>query len=131
MATDDPLRTYADQILKSSEMAANLTQNLLAFTRKQVKELRRHHVNALIQGMERLLKRLLSEDIDFKTILTDQDVTILADSSQIDQVLLNLVTNARDAMPNGGRLIIETRSVLFDDLFIIKHMGSASLDDTH
>lgn len=121
MATDDPLRTYADQILKSSEKAADLTRNLLAFTRKQVLELNPHDINAVIRGIEKLLRRLLSEDIEFKTLLTDDDVTIVSDISQIDQVLLNLVTNARDAMPNGGKLLVETGRILIDDSFIKAH----------
>jgi len=121
MAVDDPLRTYVDQILASSERAANLTQNLLAFTRKQVTELKQHNVNTIIQGIEKLLQRLLAEDIEFKTVLTDEDVTIMADVTQVDQVLLNLVTNARDAMPKGGKLVIETHPVEFDDPFVKAH----------
>ena len=121
MASDDPLRTYVDQILKSSEMAANLTQNLLTFTRKQVAELKHHNVNSVIQGIKKLLQRLLSEDIELKTVLTDQDVTIMTDITQVDQIILNLATNARDAMPNGGKLIIETDRVTFDQSFIKAH----------
>jgi PAS domain S-box-containing protein len=121
MDKDDPLRVYVDQMLKSSEIAANLTQNLLAFTRKQVAELKHHDLNALIQGMKKLLQRLLSEDIELKTVLTDQDVTIMTDITQIDQVLLNLAANARDAMPNGGKLMIETERVTFDQSFIKAH----------
>lgn len=121
MAADDPLRAYVDQILKSSEMAANLTQNLLAFTRKQVTELKHHNVNSVIQGIEKLLQRLISEEIELKIVLTDEDVTIMADFTQIDQVLLNLATNASDAMPNGGKLTIKTELVKFDDSFIKAH----------
>jgi PAS domain S-box-containing protein len=121
MATDDPLRTYADEILKSSEMAANLTLNLLAFTRQQVTELKAHDINAVIQGIGTLLQRLLSEDIELKTVLTDDDVTIMSDIGQIDQVLLNLVVNARDAMPNGGKLVVATERMTFDDSFVKAH----------
>jgi PAS domain S-box-containing protein len=121
MAVNDPLRMYVDQILKSSEMAANLTRNLLAFTRKQVTEPKQINVNSIIQGIEKLLQRLLSEDIELKTIYTDMDVTIMMDITQMNQVLLNLATNARDAMPNGGKMIIETQLVQFDDSFIQAH----------
>ncbi|MBM9512519.1 PAS domain S-box protein [Desulfogranum marinum] len=121
IAPDDPLQEYVNQILISSEKAASLTRNLLAFTRKQITERRHHNVNTVIYGIEKILKSLLSEDIEFKTSLTDEDVTIIADSIQIDQVLLNLIANARDAMPKGGNLTIETHLVNFDNLFIKTH----------
>ena len=121
MPTNDPLRAYADQILKSSEMAANLTRNLLTFTRKQVTEVKLHNINSVIQGIEKLLQRLLSEDIELTTALTDAEVTLSADVSQIDQLLLNLATNARDAMPKGGKLIIRTERIHFDNSFVKAH----------
>jgi PAS domain S-box-containing protein len=121
MATEDPLRTYVDQILKSSEMAANLTRNLLAFTRKQVTEPRQININTVIHGIEKLLQRLLSEDIELKTIFTDEDATIMMDVTQMNQVILNLATNARDAMQNGGKMMIETQRVHFDDSFVQAH----------
>ncbi|MCX5812026.1 MAG: PAS domain S-box protein [Proteobacteria bacterium] len=118
MDKDDPRRMYLEHILTSSEKAAGLTQNLLAFSRKQVIELKPYKVNTLIKAMETLLKRLLTEDIDLEVILENTDVTIMADKTQIDQVLMNLTTNARDAMPKGGRLVIETKKVKADTEFL-------------
>jgi PAS domain S-box-containing protein len=121
MDKDEPLRGYVDHILSSSEKAANLTQSLLAFSRKQVMELKPYDVNLIIKRIESLLKRLLTEDIELKTVLTGQNVTAVVDVIQMDQVLLNLATNARDAMPAGGKLVIETRPVEIDGGFVKKH----------
>jgi PAS domain S-box-containing protein len=118
---DDPLRVYVDQVLASSEKAANLTQSLLAFSRKQVIELKPNTVNIIIKGIEKLLQRLLPEDIDLKVIPAGTDSTIMADTTQMDQVLINLATNARDAMPRGGTLTIETRVTEINHAFIISH----------
>lgn len=121
MDEDDKGRLYADQILASSQKAANLTQGLLAFSRKQVIELKPHDVNSIINGVTKLLKRLLTEDIDFKVTLADQQIVILCDVSRFDQVLINLAANARDAMPSGGWLGITAKEVLLDDSFIRAH----------
>ncbi|MFH0977163.1 MAG: PAS domain S-box protein [Spirochaetota bacterium] len=111
------LHSYADLILSSSEKAANLTKGLLAFSRKQPMNLRPLKLNEHIKGTEKILKRLLTEDIVFKKILTKENTTIIGDTTQIDQILFNLVTNARDAMPKGGKLIIETALAVFDKEF--------------
>jgi two-component system cell cycle sensor histidine kinase/response regulator CckA len=118
MADTDPLRTYVAHILSSSEKAANLTRNLLTFSRKQIVELKLVNVGQIVKGMERLLKSLLTEDIELKIILSDPDLAIMADMSQIEQILLNLASNANDAMPRGGTLTIETKEVGRDDIFI-------------
>ncbi len=118
---DDPLRVYVDQILTSSEKAANLTQSLLAFSRKQVMEFKPHSIRNIIDGMGKLLKRLLTEDIELKVIFTGEDVTVMADITQMDQVLINLATNARDVMPRGGTLTIETKVVEMDNAFTMGH----------
>ncbi len=118
---DNPLRVYVDQIIASSEKAANLIQSLLAFSRKQVIELRPYKVRTIITGIEKLLKRLLTEDIELKVTLSDKKSTIMADITQMDQVLMNLATNARDAMPGGGRLTIEATEVELDEAFIAAH----------
>ena len=104
---DDPLMFYVSQILASSERAASLIQSLLTFSRKHVMELKPHDINKIIRGAETLLRRLLAEDIELSVKLSDRAVTVMADGSQIEQVLLNLCTNARDAMPTGGQLKIE------------------------
>jgi PAS domain S-box-containing protein len=120
MDGNDPLRIYVDQILASTGKAANLTQSLLTFGRKQVIELRPHKVSTLLRDVEKLLGRLLPEDIGFKASL-GADATIMADMTQIAQVLMNLATNARDAMPRGGDLRIETACVEIDGEFRRAH----------
>jgi len=115
---DDPCRTYLDQILSASHKATRLTQSLLTFGRKQPIELKPLGVNSIIGGVEKLLKRLLTEDIDLRIRFTDPDPTVMADSTNMDQVLINLATNARDAMPKGGALSIETEVFLMDSQFI-------------
>lgn len=115
------LRAYVEQILTSSERAANLTQSLLAFGRKQVIDPRQIELNQIVRSVERLLSRLISEDIEVKIELADGDLTVLADVAQIEQVLMNLATNARDAMPEGGKLIIRTGTLDLDNKFIKAH----------
>ncbi|SHO47972.1 PAS domain S-box-containing protein [Desulfopila aestuarii DSM 18488] len=106
---EDPiLNNYVEQILTSSEKAAHLTKSLLAFSRKQIINPRPVNLNEVVSGVEKLLMRVIGEDIEFKTILADRDLVVMADSGQMEQILLNLATNARDAMDDGGRLIIET-----------------------
>ncbi len=117
----DPNRVYIDPILESSHKASILTQSLLAFSRKQVIELKPRKLNEIVQGVEKLLRRLLTEDIEFSVSLTSPDITVKADETQIDQVLMNLAANARDAMPKGGLLHIETRSVFLDEEFTKTH----------
>ncbi len=104
---------YVRQIVSSAERASNLTRGLLAFSRKTLVELKPVRVNEIIRNTERLLSRLIGEDIDFKVSLTDADPVVTADVSQIEQVLMNLVTNARDAMPSGGALSISTGTISF------------------
>jgi PAS domain S-box-containing protein len=120
MEKDDPLRVYVDPIISCIGKATSLTQSLLVFSRKQVMELKPQQVNPLIKNMEKLLRRLLPEDIEFDMAL-GEDTTILADTTQIDQVLINLVTNARDAMPKGGALRIEMGKATIDEEFKLLH----------
>ncbi len=121
MKEEDPLSYNVDQILASVERGAGLTQSLLAFSRKQVMNPKPANLNKVIESVYKLLKRLVSEDIELKTVLAKEDVTIMADSGQIEQVLMNLVTNARDAMPHGGTVSIETKRIELDDEFIKSH----------
>ena len=118
---DDPKKAYIDQILASSEKAAQLTQGLLAFSRKQQISLRPLDINNTIRATSKLLKTLLTEDIELKTKLSEETSIIMADASQMDQILFNLAANARDAMPQGGTLIVETKIVELDDDFIRIH----------
>jgi PAS domain S-box-containing protein len=115
------LRAYVEQILTSSERAANLTQSLLAFGRKQVIDPRQIELNQIVKSVERLLSRLISEDIEVKIELVHGELTVLADVAQIEQVLMNLATNARDAMPQGGTLTIRTDILDLDNKFVRAH----------
>jgi PAS domain S-box-containing protein len=121
MSKEDPLRHNADQILASSERAANLTRSLLTFSRKQIMNIQPVKINEIVKRVENLLLRIIGADIYIKTILTEEDLTIMADPGQIEQVLMNLATNARDAMPNGGSLTIETEIVELDEKYIKTH----------
>lgn len=116
MRQNDPIRVYVDQMVACTGKAANLTQSLLAFSRKQLMELKPCKINALVVDVEKLLRTLLPEDIVFALSL-GTDTTIMADMTQIDQVLMNLAANARDAMPKGGELRIETARIKIGDDF--------------
>lgn len=121
MQQSDPLKHYVDQILSSAEKATNLTRSLLAFSRKQPITLAPINLNDCIKGTEKLLKRLLTEDIELSISLVPEDVIVLADATQVDQILFNLATNARDAMKNGGALTIETRLFDMESRFVESH----------
>ena len=116
-----PLQSYVDQILSASQKAADLTQSLLAFSRQQTATLAPLDINNTIKVTKKLLKRLLTEDIELRTSLTQDDMIVMADKSQMDQILFNLVANARDAMPKGGKLAIETSITVIDSTFIRIH----------
>jgi CheY-like chemotaxis protein len=97
-----------DQILSSADRAAHLTKGLLAFSRKQILEIKPVEINEIVKCVEKLLLQIIGEDIDFTTRLSEGKLTVMADSGQIQQILMNLVANARDAMPDGGVLTIST-----------------------
>ncbi len=99
---DSPLSSYVAQILTSSERASQLTQSLLAFSRKQQIAMKPFSLNDAIANIQKLLTRLLTEDIELKTDLVHERLVVLGDVNQIDQIIMNLVTNARDAMPRGA-----------------------------
>ncbi|HPD61354.1 MAG TPA: ATP-binding protein, partial [Thermodesulfobacteriota bacterium] len=105
------LRSNIEQILESAQKAADLTRNLLAFSRKQLTALKPLNLNESISNLKKLLVRLIKEDIEFKVELGEDDLIVMADQGQLDQVIMNLVTNARDAMPKGGVLTIATEAV--------------------
>ncbi|MFA4827670.1 MAG: response regulator [Thermodesulfovibrionales bacterium] len=121
MRSDDPLRENVDQILVSADRAAEVTHSLLAFSRKQILNPKPIDINGMMMRFEKLLSRLIGEDIVLSANLTDKDVISMADAGQIEQVLMNLATNARDAMPRGGRLTLDTQLVELDDTFIRDH----------
>ncbi len=119
----DPLRADVESIKKAGEKAADLTRQLLAFSRQQVLAPRVVDLNGILVESERMLRRLIGEDIEFETHYARTLSRVKVDPGQVDQVLLNLVINARDAMPNGGKLTIETRDVVLDEPYTDEHLG--------
>jgi len=109
--SDDFLKQYAGQILAAAERGASLTKSLLAFSRRQDMNPEAVGLNEIIRNLQKLLERLIGEDIELTTALSDREPVIMADSGQIEQIIMNLVTNARDAMPEGGRLSIRTETI--------------------
>jgi two-component system cell cycle sensor histidine kinase/response regulator CckA len=116
-------RRHVDLIHTTADRAAGLTRQLLAFSRKQVLQPKRLDLNAVVGGMAPMLSRLIGEDIELVIAARAHAGHIRADPSQLEQVILNLVVNARDAMPNGGRLTIQTAEVTLDDAFTDRHPG--------
>lgn len=112
----DPNRPFVDQILAGTERAASLTRSLSTFSRKQMTTLTKIDINESIRSVEKLLLRIIGEDIDLRTNLAPGNPVVRADSGQIEQILMNLATNARDAMPHGGFLSIETSVIDGDAL---------------
>jgi GAF domain-containing protein/CheY-like chemotaxis protein len=119
----DPLRRHVDLIEKTAERAAGLTGQLLAFSRKQILQPAILDPNVVVAGMEKMLRRLIAENITIVPALDAGVGRVRADRGQLEQVLLNLTINARDAMPEGGRVIIETTNVELDDSYARIHAG--------
>ncbi len=122
LARDDPRRAAAQLIVSSTSRAADLTRQLLAFSRKQVLQPRVLDLNAVVGNMGELLKRLIGEDIVLATVLDPVLGRVKADPGQTEQVIMNLAINARDAMPQGGRLTIETANVELDARYAQQHL---------
>ena len=121
MGNDPSAQHNVEQILAAGEKAANLVHGLLAFSRKQIINPKPAGLNNIIRIVEKLLSRLLTEDIELRINLTDSETTIMAHPGQIDQILMNLATNARDAMPKGGVLTIETSIMEMDMEYLLMH----------
>ncbi len=118
---DDHRRHDVEEIHQAAQRAAALTQQLLAFSRRQVLQPRVINLNHLVPDVEKMLRRLIGEDILFATVLHPHLGNVRADPGQLEQVIVNLVVNARDAMPKGGRLTIETRNVVLDEAYATDH----------
>ncbi|HTU03098.1 MAG TPA: ATP-binding protein, partial [Candidatus Sulfotelmatobacter sp.] len=116
-----PARDHVQEILHAGERAAALIQRLLAFSRKQVLELRPVQLNEVVAGMDKLLRRVIGEDILLTTHLAAELPIVKADPTQLEQVILNLAVNARDAMPRGGGLSLETRAEVLDATYCQHH----------
>ena len=116
----DSTHQEAKQIKSAADRAAALTRQLLAFSRQQVMQPRRVNLNDLIRSLDSILRRLIGEDIEVMNALADDLGTVKVDPGQVDQVLMNLVVNARDAMPDGGKLTIQTQNVQLDDHYARK-----------
>ncbi len=119
----DPLYQDLDQVCKAIDRASELTQQLLAFSRRQIIKPRIINLNDVVRNLEKMLRRILGEDIEFHADLDDGLGNVHADPAQIEQIIMNLVVNARDAMPEGGILTIETYNVDLDANYARTHMG--------
>jgi PAS domain S-box-containing protein len=117
----NPLRSDVEEIKKASDRATSLTRQLLAFGRKQMLTYRVVNLNTVVAGMQKMLSRLISEDIELTTRLEPDLRQVKADLGQLEQVIVNLAINARDAMPTGGRLSIETANVELNNAFKATH----------
>ena len=118
---DDPQKDRLEAINEAGRKASDLTRQLLAFSRKQVLEMRTVNLNYLISNMTKMLGRLIGENIDMKMVLNTKSVNINADAGQIEQIVMNLAINARDAMPGGGNLTIETDTIELDEEYCQLH----------
>ncbi len=121
MSKEDPNLPYLREMLDATDRAAHLTQSLLIFGGKQAAELKRLDLNELIEGMRKTLLRLVGEEVDASLRLAPEKLPVLVDGGQLERVLMNFVTNARDAMPGGGALTLETERLEVDEEFVRRH----------
>jgi hypothetical protein len=124
MPESDPNYEAVEQIMKAGERAAALTRQLLSYSRRQVRQPKLLNLNQVLGEIEPMLRRLIGEDIEFQYNLAAEIGQVNADPGQVEQVIMNLAVNARDAMPRGGRLTIETRNVELDRLYASTHTGT-------
>jgi two-component system cell cycle sensor histidine kinase/response regulator CckA len=120
----DPLLHDVQEIQKAGQRAAALTRQLLLFSRQQVAEPKVIDLNEVLLGMDKLLRRIIGEDIELSSVPPPDLGRVLADPGHIEQVIMNLVVNARDAMPKGGKLTIETANAVLDEDYVRTHLGS-------
>ena len=122
LGADHPLRPEVKEILDAGHRAAELTSQLLAFSRRQTLIPRNINLNDTIANLMKMLQRIIGEDVDVRFRASPELYLVFADAGQIDQVMMNLAVNARDAMPGGGRLVIETRNVTVDEAYCREHL---------
>ena len=120
---DKPLEEDIEEIEKAGDRAADLTRQLLAFSRRQIMELRLLDLNSLLKNLDKMLRRVIGEDVELITVMAKDLGRIKADPGQIEQIMMNLAVNARDAMPDGGRLIIETANAELDAAYAHTHVS--------
>lgn len=120
---NDPQWANLQEIEKATQRASDLTRQLLAFSRRQILDLKVLDLNTLLKDLNKMLRRIIGEDIELVTLLAGDLGRVKVDPGQIEQVVLNLAVNARDAMPSGGKLTIETANVVLDEGFAESHMG--------
>jgi two-component system, cell cycle sensor histidine kinase and response regulator CckA len=118
---ENALRGSVDEILNAGKRAAALTRQLLAFSRQQVLDPKVIDLNGAVSDMEKLLRRLIGEDVELSTQLASDPGRVKADQGQLEQVVMNLAVNARDAMPQGGKLIIATENIVMDETFVRRY----------
>ncbi len=128
ITSDDPVRGDLEEVLKAAERAGDLTKQLLAFSRRQIVQPKLLDLNSLMRNLERMLKRIIGEDIELVTKFDNTLKAVIADPGQLEQVVLNMTVNARDAMPNGGKLIIETANVHLDEEYVRSHLTPVAGD---
>jgi PAS domain S-box-containing protein len=122
---DNPLWGNIQEIEKATQRATDLTRQLLAFSRRQILDLKVLDLNVLLKELEKMLRRIIGEDITLATLLSENLGKVKIDPSQIEQVIFNLAVNARDAMPGGGKLTIETANVELDEEYARVHVNVA------
>lgn len=123
LSREDPLRWSAEQIQRATDQAASLTRQLLAFSRRQVLRPKVLDLNSVVSDMDNMLRRLIGEDIALNAVLDPHLERVKADPGQIEQVIMNLAVNARDAMPQGGSLTVETANMILDETYVKRHLG--------
>jgi two-component system, cell cycle sensor histidine kinase and response regulator CckA len=124
LSPGDPVRGDIDQVLKAAQRATSLTQRLLTFSRRHILSARPIDLNELILDLDKMLRRLIGEDVEMVTIPMREPAIVNVDPGQIEQALVNLAVNARDAMPDGGKLTITTAGVTLDEEFVRGHLGA-------
>jgi two-component system cell cycle sensor histidine kinase/response regulator CckA len=124
--SSDPLRQYVEQIHEANERASSLTRQLLAFGRNQETTRELLDLNMVLAGMDAMLRRLMGEQIETVIALSEEAGWVRANRGQLEQIILDLAVNARETMPQGGRLTLETRNVELDEAFVHWHPGARS-----